>query len=283
MKRELLRVVLICTLALTFISPRVVAAQGAGGGVTKEETAEAHSAASVFSKRLEETRDFAPVVREMYAEDFMSHYLKGQARWATGAVEGVPKIETFMLEGVPALHFKVSLAARVEDEHWPRLYAASNDMMHFGFLAYLSKHRLGESDAPGQSGGDAEFLEAYPPEVFKVLDSNPVLANFLKSKGREVEVETAEDLRAVTETMEEAARLTRAAARPSSSPLLEENMRLLKSAESKTDVSLVENEEAFGYTKGTRLFRVFASAGYELFLLKEGGRMKVAWATFPHD
>lgn len=285
MKKELLRVVLICTLVLTFVSPRAFAAQDAGGGVTKEEEAEVRATASVFSKRLEETRDFAAVVREMYAEDFMSHYLKGQVRWAAGSTDAGSKIETFMLEGVPALHFKLSLAARVDDEHWPRLYAAANDMMHFGFLAYLSKRKLGELDEPEQSGDEAEFLEAYPPEVFKVLDSNPVLTNFLKMKGREGEVETAEDLRAVTETMEQAARLTReaATARPSSSPLLEENMRWLKSAESKLDVTLVENEEAFGYTKDTRLFNIFTSAGYDLFLVKEGGRMKVAWATFPHD
>jgi hypothetical protein len=283
MKRGLLRVVLVCALPLSFMPTRAFAARDAGGGVTKGEEAEARAAASVFSKRLEETRDFAAVVREMYAERFMSHYLKRSARWAAGSTAAGSKVESFMLEGVPALGFRLSLAARVEDEHWPRLYAAANDMMRFGFLAYLSPHRLGESDEPGQSGGDAEFLEAYPPEVFKVLDSNPVLANFLKTKGREAEVETAGDLRAVTETMEEAARLTRAAARPSSGPTFEENMRWLKSAESKLDVTLVEDEEAFGYPKGTRPFRVFASSGYELLLLKEGGRMKVAWAAFPHD
>src|ERR1044072_4523580 len=74
-----------------------------------------------------------------------------------------------------------------------------------------------------------------------------------------------------------------ALARLSSSRLLEENMRLLKSAESKLDGSPVEDKEAFGYPKGTRIFRIFASAGYELFLVKEGGALKVAWATFPHD
>ncbi|HKG12833.1 MAG TPA: hypothetical protein VKB12_05820 [Pyrinomonadaceae bacterium] len=285
MKREMLRVVLVCTLLLTFVSPRAFAARDAGGGLTKAEMREARAAAVAFSERLEGTRDFAAVVRETYADGFMSHYLKREARWAAGSTEAGSKVETFMLEGVPGLDFRVSLAARDDDEHWPRLYAAANDMMHFFFLAFLSKHRLGGSDGPGESDADAELREVYPPEVFKVLDSNPVLANFLKSKGREVEVETAEDLRAVTETMEEAARLARAAApaRPSSSPLLEENLSLLKSVQAKADVTLVEDEEVFGYPKGTRLFRVFASAGYDLLLIKEGGMMKVAWATFPHD
>ena len=54
MKRELSRVVLICTLALTFASPRVAAAQDARGRVTKEEEAERLTRAS-FAVRVPAT------------------------------------------------------------------------------------------------------------------------------------------------------------------------------------------------------------------------------------
>jgi hypothetical protein len=284
MKKELFGIILSCALLLTFISPSALAAQDASLKLTKAEESEAREVAAAFSDRLAGTRDFASVVREMYAEGFMARYLKRAARWAAGSSEAGPKADSFMLEGVPALDFKSGLAADADDENWPRLYAAANDVMRFGFLMYLSKKSLKELDE-SEDFDESALFDVYPPEALRVLDANPALANFLKRKGRGVEVETPEDLRSVTLAMEEAARLTRASLdkRLSSSALLEENMSMLKSAQAKMGVTLVEDEEALGYTKGTRLFRVFASAGYDLLLVKEGGKMKVAWATFPHD
>ena len=280
------RVALACALLLPFVSPRVTAAQSERGGVTYEEEREARAVALAFSKRLEETQEFAVVVGEMYAKDFMSHNLKREAGWAENSSEKESEAKTFRLEGVPALSFEMSLAAREDDEYWPRLYAAAYDMLRLGGLALLSKRRPDGEDDPETTDEELEKLlrEAYPPEAVRILDSNPALANLLKRNCHSAAVKTPEELREVTLKLEEAARLTRAslAGRPPSGESLASEQRMLNSLAATADVSLVKNAEAFGYAKGTRLFRIFTSAGYILILVKEGGTMKVAWTTFPY-
>lgn len=123
---------------------------------------------------------------------------------------------------------------------------------------------------------------AYPPEAVKILDANPTLANFLKKKGAPVEVKTPEELRATAEGMEEAARLTRASLgkRVREGATLKRNIAMLKTVSERMGVSLIDDAEAFGYSKGTRLFKVFA-VSYDLLLVKEDGRLKVVRATVP--
>src|SRR5215212_3162646 len=111
MKRELLRVVLICTSVLAFVSPRAFAAQDARGRVTKEEEAEAREVASAFMNRLFETHDFAAVVGELYVSDYMPRFLGSEY-----AGRGHAPDSTFMLEGVPSLSFDRRLAAHADDE-----------------------------------------------------------------------------------------------------------------------------------------------------------------------
>jgi len=99
-------------------------------------------------------------------------------------------------------------------------------------------------------------------------------------------VATPEDLREVTTTLEEAARLTRAGLgeRLPRGARLEQNLGMLNAASARTPVELLPSDEDFsGYPKGTRLFRVFAPIGYNLTLLKEGGSMKIVWANMPED
>jgi hypothetical protein len=251
-----------------------------GGDVTTAEEREARAVASAFSDRLVETHDFALVVDEMYAEGFMSRHLKGVARRA-GA--GGSEVKTFMVEGVPSLRFKSSLMADADDENWPRLYAAANALMYYRFLAYLSKEELEGFDDPDESDDEALMRDLYPPEAVKVLDANPALANFVAYKGRAADVETAENLRSVTLALEEAARLTRASiyGHLPSSAFLEENMRMTRRIQAELVVSLAEDEEAFGYPKGTRLLRVFSSVGYFLILVREGEKLKVVGLAYP--
>ena len=280
MKRDLLRVVLSCALLLTFISPRALAAQD--GEVTAAEEVEARAFAAAYSDRLLETHDYAQVVSEMYADGFMARHLKGGARRAAESADG-SEAKTFMLGSITSLRFKSSLAADADNENWPRLYAAAHAMMYYGLLAYLSKMENEGVDELDESAYEAFTRDKYPPEAVKILDANPALADFVVYKGRAAVVETPEDLRAVTLALEEAARLTRAslAARMPSSERIEEEMRVSKSLQAQVDVSLVEDVEAFGYPKGTRLLSVFSAVGYYLILVRDGEKLKVAWLAYP--
>lgn len=281
MKRDALKAGLSSALLLILLLAQFGAPARAAqaSGVTKEEERRAREVAAAFTDRLIETRDFAPVVRELYAGDFMSRYIKwesaGQARAGS---------ETFMLEGVPALSFKESLAAHADDEYWPRLYVAAQTFLHFSFLSLYSRRSL--EDIGGADDLDSqEILGVYPPQVFKLFDANPTLANFLMKKGRPVDVGTTDELRAVTVTLEEAVRLTRARLDEhlAKGTHLAENLRLMKAAAARTKVELLTEGEFMGYPPGTRFFRVFAPVGYSLILVEDGGAMKVVWASVPSD
>jgi hypothetical protein len=285
MKRDVLKVRLTSALLLILLLAQGAvparARQAGRGGVTKEEEREARETAAAFTRRLLETHDFAPVVKELYVGDFMARYLKHES-------DAGPHSESakFMLEGVPALSFREALAARGDSEYWPRLYVAAQTFMHFGFLSILSKKSLKEAFG-GEGGFDQkDMLDVYPPEAVKVLDGNPTLANFLLMKGRPVDVKTADDLRAVTVTLEEAVRLTRAHLdeRLAKGGHLAENLRMMEEAAARTQVELLPLDGDFvGYPEGTRLFKVFTPAFYQLILVKDGGAMKVVWASVPSE
>src|ERR1051325_2667851 len=143
MKRGLLRVVLVCTLVLTFASPRAFAAQDAGVRVTKEEEAEAREVAAAFLNRFFETHDFATVLAELYVSAYMPRYVRSRHDVKERAHDS-----TFMLEGVPSLSFSRRLAAHADDELWPRLFVAANNLMHYGLVSLMSRKTLEEMSDP---------------------------------------------------------------------------------------------------------------------------------------
>ena len=266
-------------LALTFALTPAASAQAPAGGVTKEEEAEARSAAAAFAARLQESRDFA-AVRELYADDFMSRQLKGLSDWAEGMGS-----KTFMFEGVPSLTFDRSLASKAGVEDWERVRFAADDLMYYMFLSLLAHHRLEDLDDPEKIDQRA-ILGVVPPEAVRVLDANPAAANFLLKKRSEVVTKTPEELRALAATLEEAVRLTRPrlAGSLAKGRHLDANLRLFAEGVSGVKVEPAEGEEVIaGYPEGTRLFRVLAPNGYSLRLVRQGGAMKIVWAGMPSD
>lgn len=64
---------------------------------------------------------------------------------------------------------------------------------------------------------------------------------------------------------------------------LDTNLRLFGAGFARSPVRLSEGEEAAGYPEGTRLFRVFAPNAYSLLLVRQGGTLKIVWASLPTD
>lgn len=260
-------------------------------GPTKEEERLARETAAAFSERLLAARDFGPVVRELYARDFMRHYF-ARVSEREGALKAGPltkkiQVSTFMLYGVPALEFKTELMSRADDENWPRLYAAVSGLMFCTYLSLMARGSLQDLSDP-EKMRDRDILSVYPPEAVKVLEKNRTTANFLKRKGGDAQIATADDLRAAAETLEEAARLTRVRldeVLASRGPQLSKNLELLRMASERSEVEVVAGGGAAPvlYPPGTRVFKVFSPLLYDLYLVSEGGRMKVAWANLPTD
>ncbi len=256
-------------------------AQERGGGVTKEDEASVRAVAAAFAERLGATRDFAPVARELYAEDFMAR----QLRLSTRLADAAPPAGDFMLESIPSLTFHRSLASHAGLADWTRLRVAADNLMHYIFLSLMSRQSAADMEDP-EKFDESAITDVFPPEAVKVLDANPAGANFIMKKGREVVVKTPEELRALASTLEEAARLTRErlAETLAQGRHLESNLRLLKEASARDEVTASAlDAEDLGYPKGARLFNVFAPNGYVLVVVKSGGTFKVVSAGLPHD
>jgi hypothetical protein len=264
---------------LALLTAGAAARQRSSGTVTKEEEAEARAAAAAFADRLRATNDFASVARELYADDFMSRQLKGLHDWS-----GRAPSNTFMLGGIPSLTFERALAAKASAEEWKRLRLAADNLLYFAYLSILSRHRFEDLSDPGKFDDDA-ILAVFPPEAVAALNVNPALANFLKKKGGQVVVRTPEELRATADALEEAVRLTRPRLAESlaKGKHLDTNLRLFGEGFARSPVGLSEGEEAAGYPAGTRLFRVFAPNAYSLLLVRQGGALKIVWASLPAD
>lgn len=266
-------------LALVFFAQGAAAQavpQGQSGGeaLTAKEQAEAREFAAAFAERLLAGRDFAPLVAEMYTNDFMRRHVA-----EVGARGG-----DFMIDGIPSLTFDASLARHAESPLWTRLYTSANTLLFHTFFNIISRHDLADMTDVTKD----DILSAFPPAALQVLKRTPATSGFVMREEEGAEVKTVEELRAVVETVEEAARLTRAYWSEKLSgpenPRLAANLKLFGMAAHATEVSLVpERESSMGYPKGTRLRRALTPVGYDLLLVKEGGRMKVAWGNFVHD
>lgn len=280
MKHGGLKKVLRVALVLTLSPAGAAARQAPAGGVTRGEEAEARATAAAFTERLEATRDFAEVARELYADDFMSRQLKGLSDWSKRA-----QSNDFMLEGIPSLTFERSLAAKADVEDWKRVRLAADNLFYFMFLSLLANLSPEELDNP-EKYDERVLLGVFPPEAVGALKANPALANFLKKEGGEVVIRTPEELRAAAAALEEAVRLTRPRLAESLAKgrHLEANLHTFGEGLARDEVKLAEGEaEAAGYPEGTRLFLVFAPNAYILLLVKQGGAMKIVYAGLPHD
>lgn len=269
MKRKGLKVCAAAFAVLVLLPQAGVAAAAAQrrDAPTEQEAREARELALVFTERLLKERDLSSIVRELYVEDFMRRQLEELKKSRGGAAP-----DDFMLDGIPALSFKRALLAHPENEHWARLYVAAHTFLHFGMLSAFSK------------GGPPDVSEQgvhamCPPEAVRLLAANPTLANFLVKRGDYVDVSTLEELRAVTETLEEAVRLTRAHLDknlPLKLPKLEAALAELRRNPQALPVEPFPVEGSFmGFPAGTRFTGVITPIGLNLVVTRHDGRLKI--------
>lgn len=243
-------------------------------GLTAEEAKRARAVAAEFSERLLRARDLAPVVREMFVADFARRYVAEQGKRHGGGGD-------FMFDGIPALQFRRELAAaHAESELWPRFYVAANDLLHYGFLTFMAK------GGPKPNALEQELRRVYPAEVFELFARRPTLANFFVKRGDYVAVDTLEELRETTETLERAARLTREQLDrnvPLKPEKLDANMGELRRMADRLPVEPLDTggESFLGYPAGTRLLKVVTPVGLMLILAPDGDKLKVVWASTP--
>ena len=277
MKRKGLKVCA-AAFAVLVLLPQASAAAAAAqrrDAPTEQEAREARELARVFTERLLKTRDLSSIVRELYVADFMRRQLEELEKSRGGAAP-----DGFMLDGIPALSFKRALLAHPESEHWTRLYVAAHTFLHFGLLSAFSKG--GPPDVSEQG-----VRAMYPPEAVRLLGTNPTLANFLVKRGDYVDVSTLEELRAVTETLEEAVRLTRAHLDKSLPLKLDKLEAVLAELRRDPQALPVETfpveEGSMGFPPGTRFTSVLTPIGLNLVATRHDGKLKVVMSHLPAE
>lgn len=112
-------------------------------GITKEEEREALQVARLFEKRMNQTHDIAPLIKEFFVQDFLQrHRDYSKEEWL--------------------LIFRKEVARKVSLRDLRRFYVAENNWVYLFSLYYYS-HHASTDDIPEDEFGDM------PPAVFREM------------------------------------------------------------------------------------------------------------------
>jgi hypothetical protein len=258
-----------------------VAAQSSGQpGLSADEKREASQLSRAFTKRLSESQDLALVMNELFLPDSVERYLRTESKRASAGKDS----KIFL---APGLFINARLLDNAQPEDWRRFYIAANNFMLLGLVNVL--HHQGDFE-------DFTPTDMYSREVIELLDTNPLLSNFILKKGPMREFKSVEEMRSAAATLEQAVALMRKASSGQARDDLDKavvQMAMRKAAPLRTmkeeDLEKaraemiqpqleVGDDEILGFPKGTRLISVYAFPIYELVMVKENGKLRIAWA-----
>jgi hypothetical protein len=235
---------------------------------TEAEEQEARDVVRQFTIGFSETRDLAPVVRNLYFGDFVEHYKKFRTEdLSTHPVD---------LYFAPGLDYNSRLLTEADSEDWRRFYVATNNFLLIGFMSALKNY---SDDAP-----HIQIKEIYPSSVVKLLNKNPNLANMIVRKERLRALGSVEEMRAATATLEQAVAIMRE--KRKGQPVIvdkDELVRLIKEDELFKPRLEVTDQNDFGFPKGTRLLFINTPLGLKLMLAREHGHLKIFWTEIMAD
>ena len=143
----------------------------AGGRLTPDEEQEARELADAFVKRFRETNDIAPLVEELFVEDFAERLRHD-------------------VNGVPLCLLRREVALRAAPAELREFYVAQ-----FNFLALSLEYWMSRPEGAGGGEEEPTLEQMYPHEVVGVLRREPHFAAFItgdKSAPEEPDEERAE-------------------------------------------------------------------------------------------
>ncbi len=234
------------------------------------EGIKAQEISNLFMKRLEETGDFSRVIDDLFVEDFMWRYVQEQKRDA--AESNSPAAISFTL----GLDYKPELLTQATTQDWRRLYVATYNF--FYHVMVLGLNQSANDLLNDKEPDDEVFEKLLPANVSLLLDGHPILKNLLESKGEPKAIETLEELRDVSETLEMALRLLQSNQTMKltvESKQVLEKFKLGDFAEPRLEIA--ENEY-FGYPAGTRMLLAITPLLLGLRLVDVNGTQKILWA-----
>lgn len=263
---KVLVVAIVCLSGLTFAQAQ---SKSVEPKITEAESQKAQDFAKRFCVRFLETGDLAPLLDEFYFSDFIDRYKK----FMSGEYR---KINNYF---VPSIFYDSKITREVNSEDWRRFYVSANNFILLGYIAAVKNAKIN----PGKEA-DFDIVKFYSPSVVELFGKNPNLANTFIKKSGSKSISSAEEMRSVTATLDNA--LTILHKRQGNTPLLEMNdkdwAKVLKKDYFKPTLQ-VSDEEYFRFPKNTRFIVVKTSIGMQLLLANDKDKLKIVWADINID
>ncbi len=255
-----------------------VFAQGKIYELTAEEKKAAQDIGDRFMQRLAETGDVEPLIKEMFVNDFMQRYVKARKHELSAGKEASTNI-TFG----PGIEYSSSLLDKPTDEEWRQLYVSMFNFQQYGFM--VAFNMSAKSLLNGDEMDEKVIDNIFPKGVMNILDADPILCNLIQEKNNQNIIKTIDEFRRVNKTLSAAINLLHSGNYKNKVKMLDDARKVLKTFKEKAakemEPSLVfADEESFGFPKGTRFVRVFASVTHVLIVVRLGGEYKIVGADF---
>jgi hypothetical protein len=234
--------------------------------VVSSETVEKEKAekfAISFLQRLEKGKDFAPLVKEFFAPDYLGGYLRDK------------ETNRFLL-------LNPDVAAKVSRAELQRYNVALLNIGYLGSLYFVSQ-APSTSDEYNESGESVPDEKLVPPGIFNLVKNHPYTAAYKGMKSNydflAESIDSPERLRLYTDLLEKIAALFRRNLIKVSAENSKGYFAALNDLEGDTyDAQIwVCSRECFGLPEGTKLFQVDVPV-FRLQIAEINGEMKIVSA-----
>jgi hypothetical protein len=233
--------------------------------ITESEAQEAREVGRRYTRRLIETQDLAPVIRDLYFADFIARYKKAKSEDLSAN-----PVDLYL---APGLEYNSRLLSQANADEWQRLYVAVNNFLIFGFFSAMTKY--------SEENPNIAPTDMFPASVIELLNKDPNLANTIVRKGRQKAISSVEEMRNASSTLEQAVAMMRKTQPIKASARIQgrELGELMKSDEIFVSQLEAPSREFFGFPAGTRIIYIDTLLGRRLLLARDNNnKLKVFWS-----
>ena len=231
--------------------------------ISAGESREARRVAHTFTRRLQRTKDIAPLIDDYFAPNFLDGYLQGrEANWFA--------------------FLDRDFAKQLTRAELRRYFIAELNWFYLGELYVFSKYsssRISKLDLSSPK-------KLYPADVLRIFLSDPIMKTIVEAEAADEEellVRTPDRLRSLLANLESAASLLRRHAtriNAGRTPQYRETVSDWKARYQLYEPSLTRCEEkCFALPEGTRLIQINVPS-IQLWLTRVRGQLRIVAATY---
>ena len=239
-----------------------------GEKLTPEEMVELENFIKRFEKRLAETRDLSPLIKEFFVSEFAERLYKTGNDDFSSSNNISPEWSLLLLS--PSLIHQI-----VQDELL-NFYNQTFNMHYINILYCLTKISIEQTES------EITNKMLFPPGVIKILKTDPYLAESLKDNGDSKVIEDLNDFRNATKTLEKAVKVAQARiteTEPEKSELFQKNLDYIKNRMKITPKHYTCEGNCLDLAEGTIFVEASLSLPFRLSLIKVDGQFKILYMS----